>query len=64
MNAKQEALLRHLPEIAADSVLGEAHGAAYILGNHLAVALQNRENLLLPVGCQHIVLFTILLDTA
>jgi nudix-type nucleoside diphosphatase (YffH/AdpP family) len=49
----QEPFLRHISQIAANRVLGDTHRSAHFLGNHLAVAFQNRKDFSFAVCSQH-----------
>ena len=64
MDTLQKTLSRHLSQVATDRVFRDAHGLAYILGNHLAVLFEDGEDLLLAVSGQHSCSLYIILDIA
>ena len=53
MNTLEKTFLRELSQIAADGVLGHAHGLAYFLRDDLSVSLQERKDLLFSVTGEH-----------
>jgi len=53
MNATQQTLLREVPQVAADGVLGHAEAGHQLRGDDPAVTLDPRENCLPALGRQH-----------